>query len=393
MNTGQIIRRARSARTMTQGQLAHTIGVDQSYISKVEQGERQLSPPKLKLVSQVLGVPYVKLLGLEPPMPGNGHTDESTLAVATSLQRWLMGIPPTNIQPVPADQLALETRRIIALRRDGKTKATTRQIARRDERTGTITTIVDVAHASMNQPGMHKIAVDLLVHGIIFWLRDVGAPEQRTIGAAIARRIAEDSGHPTLLAVTDFGLASASREIGELDVASACATRGIQTDRAPLDVRGTLYEQAAMVAALDGRISDADAAISEAADMAARIDTPATDGFSFGPICVHLKRLSLCASLDLCDDVIRYARGLDLRQAPYTTRRAAALVDQATAWAHLGQSTDAVGALREAYSIMPNRVIRSSQARGVIAHLLDHAKVSAVGAELARLGTLAGITE
>ena len=56
---GALLREARAAAGLTQAGLARRLGVPQSFVSKVETGERRLDPVELHVVCRALGVPLV----------------------------------------------------------------------------------------------------------------------------------------------------------------------------------------------------------------------------------------------------------------------------------------------------------------------------------------------
>jgi transcriptional regulator with XRE-family HTH domain len=59
------IKAARKAAGLTQQQLAELIGCDQSVISRIEQGRRDMSVNLLRSIAQALGVPLQDLIDEE----------------------------------------------------------------------------------------------------------------------------------------------------------------------------------------------------------------------------------------------------------------------------------------------------------------------------------------
>ena len=61
MNYSKAIKLIRVSKGLTQAELANLVGVDASYISKIESGERVPSLKKLQLVSTKLAIPFYLL--------------------------------------------------------------------------------------------------------------------------------------------------------------------------------------------------------------------------------------------------------------------------------------------------------------------------------------------
>jgi transcriptional regulator with XRE-family HTH domain len=68
---GATIRRLRKSQHLTQAQLANDIGVDESYISKIETGRLNYTPSQetLRLLAQVLKTDPLRLLALAEKTP------------------------------------------------------------------------------------------------------------------------------------------------------------------------------------------------------------------------------------------------------------------------------------------------------------------------------------
>ncbi|WP_291051053.1 MULTISPECIES: helix-turn-helix transcriptional regulator [unclassified Empedobacter] len=60
MNIGSIIKEARFKKKLSQKDLATQIGCDVSFLCKVEKNEKKLSLEKLKLVSSILNLDFLK---------------------------------------------------------------------------------------------------------------------------------------------------------------------------------------------------------------------------------------------------------------------------------------------------------------------------------------------
>ncbi|SRR6266404_2402994 len=68
---GEALRRLRKDKRLTQAQLADAIGVDESYISKIETGRLPYTPSEetLRLMAQTLGADSLELLALAQKVP------------------------------------------------------------------------------------------------------------------------------------------------------------------------------------------------------------------------------------------------------------------------------------------------------------------------------------
>ncbi|MDA8122270.1 MAG: helix-turn-helix transcriptional regulator [Deltaproteobacteria bacterium] len=64
-NIGDIIRKAREGRDLTQGELAEKINVVQSLISELETGKKDLTVDTIRGLHRELGIPLPALLGIE----------------------------------------------------------------------------------------------------------------------------------------------------------------------------------------------------------------------------------------------------------------------------------------------------------------------------------------
>ena len=57
------LRESRSARGLTQVAVAKALGKPQSFVSKIEHGERRLDPLELKAIARLYGVSLDRLVG------------------------------------------------------------------------------------------------------------------------------------------------------------------------------------------------------------------------------------------------------------------------------------------------------------------------------------------
>jgi len=78
------LREAREAAGLTQEQLALRLGLGQSFVSKVERGERRLDVVELGAVCAALGVPLVEFVGgleLRSQQPNSAHKVPEPMSV------------------------------------------------------------------------------------------------------------------------------------------------------------------------------------------------------------------------------------------------------------------------------------------------------------------------
>jgi len=91
MNYGRAVRVVRAARNLSQTDLAARAGVDPSYISLIEKGERNPSVSKLHALSRALEVPGALLTLLASERRDLNNIDASTAGVlGMQLLRLLM---------------------------------------------------------------------------------------------------------------------------------------------------------------------------------------------------------------------------------------------------------------------------------------------------------------
>jgi transcriptional regulator with XRE-family HTH domain len=88
-NAGPALKKVREEGKLTQGNIAHYLGVDQSLISRFESGERTLSVGEIEQIAALLGVDIVALLdgkvGAKPlsiAFRATGMSNEDLRAIA-----------------------------------------------------------------------------------------------------------------------------------------------------------------------------------------------------------------------------------------------------------------------------------------------------------------------
>src|SRR5262249_51640452 len=155
-------------------------------------------------------------------------------------------------------------------------------------------------------------------------------------------------------------LAAGAFELGEIELDSLTLP---PTTAATAGLVGVLTTSHAAAATLNGRSSDAAAAMDAAADMADRFgELGETDplGFEFGPTNVGFRRVHLALEAGEPDRAVSIAEGLNPDRNPFPCNRVYHLVGYGRALAQLrGRRDDAVRALRRAETIYPVRVRRN----------------------------------
>ncbi len=81
----ELLREQRERAQLTQAQLAERLKATQSYVSKVERGERRLDLVQLNAYCEALEVPLSEFVGLVARAWGNG---ERSIAVRKSTQKF-----------------------------------------------------------------------------------------------------------------------------------------------------------------------------------------------------------------------------------------------------------------------------------------------------------------
>ncbi|MGH4018041.1 MAG: helix-turn-helix domain-containing protein [Pseudonocardiaceae bacterium] len=389
---GRRLRRIRLARRKTQQVVADRAGISKGYLSMLERGERTLD--SLRLIVALAGALEIapsELTEIPIPAPGNGHTDSVVEAVRLALDAVAVNSPGGLV--LPADVLAGRVTRLHEMSRR----------ARFPEVAGDLPGLIRDLHTSIaagrDVPELLALAVHLHVHVTRMWLGYAGAPvDLRRRAVFLARNMAQEHGEPTTLGMAAYGTADVLLTGGGTAGLARAELDSVTLPAATADTVGLLCAVTAtraLLAAVDGRPGDTDAAMESAADLAARfgeIGEADPLGFSFGPVNVGIRRMGLALDAREPDRAVSIARDVRPEQNPFTTTRVRYWIDYGRGAARLRrQRDDAIRAFRTAEELFPVRVYRDPLARDAIAGLVERSRADAAGRELRGLASRAGL--
>jgi transcriptional regulator with XRE-family HTH domain len=350
--------------------IAGLAGMSKATLSRIERGERSPTLNELVALADALQISVSELTRLPVPAPANGHTDSITKAIGLVLDGIEVGHPGGLVLPA-------------AVLRDRVTRLLQHKRACRfPEVAAELPGLVRDVHTTLATGADHgellELAVYLHVHVTRQWLVHVAAPADLLRRVVfLARRLAQEHGEATTLGMAGFAVADTLLAGGAFELV------------------GVLTTSHAAAATLNGRSSDAAAAMDAAADMADRFgELGETDplGFEFGPTNVGFRHVHLALEAGEPDRAVSIAEGLHPDRNPFPCNRVYHWVGYGRALARLrGRRDDAVRALRRAETIYPLRVRRNPFVRDTIAVLLPGARGDAVGQELREMAARCGL--
>lgn len=213
--------------------------------------------------------------------------------------------------------------------------------------------------------------------------------------ARIAQAAADDVDHHAWAGAARFAYVQAL-PVEAAGVASGVAARAmgdLQQQAADPRVRqvlGQLHLAAALRAASDGHLADADGHVVEAEREAATLGDPGSGGgfntMCFGPTNVVLWRMAVAAEAGEYGRVIELSRTVSVDVLPIANRRQAYWMDLGRALAHSGRTdTQALAAFSRADQIAPSLFVLNPLAREAVAAMVRRARRRAVSKELRTL--------
>ncbi|MGH3869138.1 MAG: helix-turn-helix domain-containing protein [Pseudonocardiaceae bacterium] len=390
---GWRLRRVRDERGKSLRVISGLAGMSKATLSRIERGERSPTLNELVALADALQISVSELTRLPVPAPANGHTDSTTKAIGLALDAIEVGHPGGLVLPVAV--LRGRVARFLQHKRACRFPEVATELP------GLVRDVHTTLATGADHGELLELAVYLHVHVTDAWLILAAAPDDlRRRVVFLARRLAQEHGEVTTLGVAGFAVAEtllaggafelAKTELDSLTLPPATA--------ATASLVGILTAVHARAAALNGRPSDAAAAMDAAADMASRFgELSEIDrlGFGeFGPTWVGFRRVSLALDAGEPDRSVSIAEDLHPERHPFPYVHASHWVKYGRALAQLtGRRDDAVRALRRAETMNPVRVRRNPFVRDTIAVLLPGARRDAIGQELRNMASRAGLRE
>jgi transcriptional regulator with XRE-family HTH domain len=388
---GARLRRIRRARGKSLRVVAGLAGMSKSHLDRIERGERALdSISEIVALANALQIAPSELIRLPVPAPANGHTDSTTNAIGLALD----GIEVEHSGGLVLPVAVLRDR----VARFHQQKRACRFADVATELPGLIRDLHTTLATGIDHGELLKLAVYLHVHVTRQWLIHAAAPDDLLRRMVfLTRRLAQEHGEVTTLGMAGFAVADTLLAAGEFELGkTALDSLALPpTTAATAGLVGVLTTSHAAAAELNGRPSDAAAAMGASADMAIRFgELGETDpmGFEFGPTNVGFRQVRLALEAGEPDRAVGIAERLHPDQNPFPCNRVYHWVGYGRGLARLrGRRDDAVRALRRAETIYPLRVQRDPFVREVLGELLTRSRRDAIGRELRGMAYRAGL--
>ncbi|MGH3782780.1 MAG: helix-turn-helix domain-containing protein [Pseudonocardiaceae bacterium] len=384
---GQRLRETRYSRDKSLRVIAELAGISESYLSRLERGERQVDRRSLlEALAAALEVAPGELTGAHEltSAEGMGEVHAAVVALRVALadnalddpaddatRQWpdlAAALNTVNSQLRPAADYAAMGLVLPGLITDLHAVATTEPRHRRNALAG----LLDVYTAAT------------------FTAKHLGEPDLAAIAAMHARAVAAELDSPAHTALAELLRAqavSSPARARSMTLAARAAERVapcVGSDAGAAEMYGMLHLTCALNAAALRRPAESAEHQAEAAEVAARVGA----GTNFGHQCFGLPnvgfwRVTLAVELGEGGKVRELARDIDPAAVGSRTRRAGFYSDLgrglATDRAH---RQEAVAALRAAEKLAPQRVRTNPFVRETIRELMRRARRDAVGREL-----------
>ena len=395
LTIGQRVVRCRKARGMSQNVLAHLLGRSQSWLTKVERGERQLD--RMSVIREIAGVLHVDVAEIigQPQAPDAIRFH----AAVPAIRRALIGHRPGSLDVTLADGVDP----LWALRARIRAANRLRHAADYDRLAHILPSLledVQLASAMLGREDERRGAQELVVdacHCARSMLRNLGYLDLAWIATERGRDVAERLGDPLLLAASAWNRVEVYQGTDDHASAVQLALAAIDALTDPcaesppgLSLLGMLHLKAAWATASLGHERQARIHLEEAGRAALRLGCDRNDfGTLFGPTNVVVHRTGMALMLSLPKEAVAVARSL--ASAPMAQERRACLkVDLARAHAQLHQAGEATRLLMESERLAPDYLRALPVARDTVAILL-HGAPGTLSADLRALASKVGI--
>ncbi|MBV9141126.1 MAG: helix-turn-helix transcriptional regulator, partial [Pseudonocardiales bacterium] len=385
---GLAIWRVRDDRGKSLRVVAGLAGMSKDTLQRIETGERSPTLAELAVLADALQTSVSELTRLPVPAPANGHTDSTIAAIDLALMAVSQGLPGGQVLPVEVLR-ARVTAMVDALCRCERQHeiGAALPVLVRDLHT-TITAGRDVAE-------LLPLAAWLHTQVTVPWLLLAGASLD-LCGQAVmlARQAAGEHGTAAPKGLVAAAGARLALVKGAFDIARAVldAVSMPTNTSETMQLEGLLTLRRSLVAAVDKRANDAEAALDYAAELAERTGEGNAYGLGFGPVNVGLFRMNGLVMVGDYERTVSTAESLN-PEAHDQVRQVYYWRDYGRALAHLPKRHgDAVRALRRAELISPHSVQRNQINRDTLAVLLRHSRRgSSTDQELRGMARRAGL--
>jgi transcriptional regulator with XRE-family HTH domain len=387
---GQRLRRIRSARRKSLRVVAGLAGISKSTLSQVERGERALdSLSEIVALANALQIAPSELTKLPVPARANGDTDAGVQAVRLALRAVVHDVPGGLALPAEVLRARVGAAVSALCRCEGEREVGVAL-------PGLIRDLHTSIAAGRDVAELLPLSAWLHTQVTVPWLRLAGSsPDLCSQAIQLAYQAAREhdtvpplalaavAGARVLLADGAFGLAQAGLE----------AVTVPTTTPESMQLAGFLALRQSVVAAVDKRPGDVDAALEHAGELAARTGEGNAYGLGFGPVNVGLYRTAGLVAAQDYERAVSIAEGLNPDAPTNRSQQANYWLDYGRALARVRRRDDAVRALRRAELISPHRVQRDPIVRDVLGELLTRTRPdSPAGRELRRMAYRASLS-
>ncbi|MDQ3762470.1 MAG: helix-turn-helix domain-containing protein [Actinomycetota bacterium] len=386
---GRRVRQIRHSRRKSLVVIAGLAGMSKSHLSRIERGEVALDRrSETVALANALQIAPSELTKLPIPAPADGDTDAAVNAVRRALTAVSRNRPGGQVLPI--DSLQIRVRELLDALRQCRLADVGAALPAliRDLHTS-ITAGRDVA-------GLLDLAVLLHTQCSHSWLRVMGAgADLRSLATLVARRAAENRDESTTLGLAVWCDGLVMLAAGDFDLARAELDAVTVPTNTPesMQLAGMLALCQSLVAAADKRLTDADAALDYADELAERTGESNAYWMGFGPTNVGQWRMATALEVGDHERAAVIAKSLNPDVHPNRSRQAAYWIDYGRALTRLrGRQDAAVMALRRAEVISPLHTVRNPFVREVLAELVSRSRRDAIGRELRGMAYRAGLS-
>ncbi|MEV0400605.1 helix-turn-helix transcriptional regulator [Actinoallomurus sp. NPDC050550] len=368
---GRRIARKRSARGLTQQDLADRAFVSRSLIQQVETGRKPATPSLVTAVASALHIDPVTLYG--QPYRGSTMRKDRVHAAIPDIRKALTYVdlaPTLDTPPRPLAELAkavTEAKRL-------------QQQARHEQLGARLPALIDelTVHAhDTDSPRVWRLLNQ--THSLANSLsRRLGYTDLAQLAMERAARSAERSDDPNLPQLVTLSRALLLLTIGAWDPALTLLDRAadhVEQDRPEsVTVFGALHLRAAIVAARSGRETEAWEHHAIADDAARRIGSRVRDeyGVQLTAPNVYIHGVAVAVELTDFDEAVRRDSRLSLPSSLPAERRAHHEIDVSRALVSTGQYDRALRRIQSAEKTAPQMTWYHPMARETVGRLVDH---------------------
>lgn len=387
---GERVRSCRRYRGVSLQVLADRTGLSKSFLSMVENGQRQLDRRRhISAIADALQVSVTDLTGqpFPPAEPHQGGAHATVPAVRLALIGSSLDYTDRD-QSRPVDQLARDTVALMDLRQ-----------ACKDEEVGrTLGWLLSDLHVAVvrspeREPALRSLV--LATKAACSWLKSLGYPDLAWIAADRGWQAACRLDDPLWIAAADYSRTQALSGLGAYGQMSAIASHAAESTPTStgegLEVLGMHRLTQALSAATTGQ-GDAHAALAQARDLANRTGQGVAFWMAFGPVNVVQWEMSVVAEEGDPERAVQVAETIRPEEILSPSRRASYYADLGLALALIrGRDQDAVTALQQAERLAPDRVRNNPRVRETVNAMLQRSRREAGGRALRGLAHRVGV--